>query len=109
VQRARVSVTSAEILKAERGIVRARFAGQTARYRAALKQRRIALDTARGVIGDELRRNKLAPLVGGDVKGWTEAAQRSALGTAICLQDQLPPAGDVRLATYAPFLALARA
>jgi len=106
VQRARVPVTSAEILAGERGIVKSRFSGSRSRYLAEVRRRGITLDLARSVIADELRRQKLAPLTGADVKGWTEGEGLKALEAATCLRDELPAPTDVRLASYVRFLRL---
>ena len=49
----------AEVLAAERVIIRSRFGGSRAAYLAALRSARATLASARGVLGDELRRAAL--------------------------------------------------
>ncbi|MDX6407536.1 MAG: hypothetical protein QOE13_607 [Gaiellaceae bacterium] len=48
-----------EILAAERTIISARFGGSRAAYLAAITDARANLSTARGIIGDELRRARI--------------------------------------------------
>jgi hypothetical protein len=49
-------VTTAQILSAERALVKLRFGGSTGAYRSALSRAHASPAVARGVIGDELRR-----------------------------------------------------
>jgi hypothetical protein len=112
VQRARLRVTSAEILGAERAIVRSRFRRSAAAYRGALARRGLTLGFGRQLIADELRRQKLAALLAAgspptDVSTWTASEQTKALAQAICHGDELPGVGDVRLADHVAFLRLA--
>jgi hypothetical protein len=112
VQRARIRVASAEILRAERTIVRTRFRRSTAAYRGALARRGLTLAFGRQVLADELRRQKLSAMLAAanpplDLAAWTTSEQTNALSAAICLRDELPAAGDVRLADHVPFLKLA--
>jgi hypothetical protein len=109
VQRARMRVAAAEILGAERAIVRTRFRRSAAAYRRALARRGLTLAFARQVIADELRRQKLAAALAAaappaDLGAWTASEQTNALQTAICLRDELPSVGDVRLADHVAFL-----
>jgi len=106
VQRARIAVRPAEITRAETTIVKRRFSGRRAAYLRELRRRKVTLDFARSVIADELRRPRLATVVGPDVNGWTVAGQTKALDTATCLADELPAIGDIRLASELPFLRL---
>ena len=55
----RAPVTSAEIVAAERAIIRHRFRGNRGAYRAALARARANVTVARGVIADELREARL--------------------------------------------------
>jgi hypothetical protein len=57
----KVPVTSREILAAERAIVRHRFRGSRAAYRAALARSGANISLARGVIADELREAQIEP------------------------------------------------
>ncbi len=52
-------VSPDEILAAERRVVAARFGGSRSAYLTALSQARAGVSVARGVLGDELRRNEL--------------------------------------------------
>lgn len=49
-------ITTAQLLAAERALVKLRFGGSTRAYRSALSRAHASLAVARGVIGDELRR-----------------------------------------------------
>lgn len=51
--------SAAELLAAERGVIRSRFGGSRAAYLAALRSAHATLAAARGVLGDELRRAAL--------------------------------------------------
>jgi hypothetical protein len=53
-------VTYSEILAAERSLISSRFGGSGAAYRAAIAQARANLSVARAVIGDQLRRARIA-------------------------------------------------
>jgi len=111
VQRAQASVATAELLAAERGVVARRFKGVRRAYRAALARRRVTLVLARQILADEVRRQRLARQLAGqtpplDLVAWTVAEQTKALDRAICLRDELPVAGDVRLAEHVPILRL---
>jgi hypothetical protein len=55
----RTSVTTAEVLAFERGIVASRFGGSRSTYAAALAEVGASLAVARGIVGDELRRRAL--------------------------------------------------
>jgi hypothetical protein len=55
----RAPVTSAEIVAAERAIVRHRFRGSGSAYRAALARSGAGVSIARGVISDELREARI--------------------------------------------------
>jgi hypothetical protein len=60
IEREHVSVSSAQVLAIERDIVAARFGGSRAAYLAALSRAGASPDVARGIVGDELRRQALA-------------------------------------------------
>ena len=53
-------VTSAQILAAERSVISSRFGGSPGAYRTAIAQAHTTLAAARAVIGDELRRARIA-------------------------------------------------
>jgi hypothetical protein len=53
-------VTSAEVLAAERSLISARFGGSRAAYLRAIAQAHTNLGVARSIIGDELRRARIA-------------------------------------------------
>ena len=53
-------VTSAEILAAERSLISSRFGGSAGAYRAAIAEAHTNLTVARAVIGDQLRRTRIA-------------------------------------------------
>lgn len=58
-ERQHASVSTGEVLAAERRIVAARFGGRASAYRAALAQAGASVAVARGVLGDELRRRAI--------------------------------------------------
>ncbi len=60
VQQRVAQVTYAEILTAERSLISARFGGSRAAYKAAIAQAHTNLAVARSIIGDELRRARIA-------------------------------------------------
>jgi hypothetical protein len=112
IQRGRMRVSAAEVLSAERAIVRTRFRRSRAAYRGALARRGLTLAFGRQVIADELRRRKLATVLAAanppaELVEWTTSEQTNVLNQAICLRDELPVVGDVRLADHVPFLKLA--
>jgi hypothetical protein len=109
VQRSRMRASAREVLSAERAIIRTRFRRSTAAYRGALARRGLTLASGRQLIADEVRRRKLAAALAAaspptDVAAWTASEQTNALNQAICQRDELPAAGDVRLADHVPFL-----
>jgi hypothetical protein len=53
-------VTYAQILAAERSLISSRFSGSRGAYRTAIAQARTTLAVARSVIGDQLRRARIA-------------------------------------------------
>jgi hypothetical protein len=53
------TVSTTQILAAERGVIAQRFGGRRTAYLAALARNKASLTIARGVLGDELRRLKL--------------------------------------------------
>jgi hypothetical protein len=85
VERERTTVSTADVLAAERGIVATRFGRSARAYRAALAEARASVSVARAIVGDELRRR--------------EILDRLAVAR--------PSAGDIARyrATYAPVLA----
>jgi hypothetical protein len=105
VQRTQAPVGSVQTLAAEKLLIRVRFGGSRARYLAALASRNLPLTVARGIIADEIARKTLYASVG-PIAAWTVARETPLLDTAICVQDQLPPVGDVKLANLVPFLKL---
>lgn len=114
-----VPLTNAELAAAEQQVIAAAFAGSRDAYLAALAQRQASPATALGILGDELRRQKLAATAA-VTPGQTAlllAADRTLaeLDTTTCLRDDLPginnfPRSDRRelgvvpLAGYLPFL-----
>jgi hypothetical protein len=93
---ARVRVMQAEVLRAERAAVARQFRGSRAAYLRALARRRATVAVARGVIGDELRRRRLAATVSSPQTALsvTADATAAAADTATCLRDELPGSGD---------------
>ena len=104
VQRAQQPLRASDVLAAERLIVRVRFHGRRSLYLDALAARGLSIDVARGVTGDEVARTRLGP----SVASWTAGQETPLLDSAICRGDQLPAAGDVKLANLVPFLKLTR-
>ncbi len=93
-----VPVTQQQVLAAEQAVVARSFHGNRQAYLHALELRHATLETARGVIGDELRRQALAASLtsqGSDetVFGWTAARESQLATTATCVGDVLPGSG----------------
>jgi hypothetical protein len=63
VESERATVTSADIVGAERSIIDLRFRGSAAAYASALAKAHATRTIARGIIGDELRRAQLAAAI----------------------------------------------
>jgi hypothetical protein len=59
VEREKEDVRTIEVLAAERRIIRARFRGNGPAYRAALARAGATLAVGRGILGDELRRQRI--------------------------------------------------
>jgi hypothetical protein len=81
------------------------------RYRNALQGNHVTLDFARGIIADELRRQRLNRMLKTEsppqtLADWSEAGENEAIKTLTCLFDVIPNANDVRLASYLNFLQL---
>jgi hypothetical protein len=107
VQRTAVpAIPAAEVAAAERRVIDGRFRHSLRAYLARLESAQVSRARAREVLADELRRALLKEQLGGaPITPWTVDQQTNALTTATCLEDDLPPVKDVRLATYLPFLA----
>ena len=99
-------VATTTLLAAERRVIARRFAGSRSRYLAALAARGVSVATSRAIIADELRRQALTRRGVGDVAKWTADEQTKLLDVAICLRDELPVTGFVRLADRVQFLRL---
>jgi hypothetical protein len=97
VLRARVRISQTAILQAERRAIDRAFKGSRKAYVRALARRRATISVARGIIGDELRRRRIAALAGANARGtlaWTADVTSAAADTATCLRDDLPGSGD---------------
>ena len=93
------NVTSKQVLAFEQTVIRRSFGGSVKAYVKALAQRHATVASARGVIGDELRRRAIASMLAKtDTTQTTFAAtiaQESQLAdTAICAKDVLPGSGN---------------
>lgn len=101
VQRRHHPVSAEALLRAEEQVVERHFRGSRQLYLAELAHQHVSLEFARNVIADELRRR---------ARPWSweriVSEQTRALNSAICLRDELPSPGDVRLSEYVSFLAL---
>jgi hypothetical protein len=109
-----------EVLAQERWTIDRVFRGNRQAYLDALRRRHATVTTARGVIGDELRRGKLATRLaradtGETAYGWAVAHETQLATTATCRGDVLPGTGDfptsdarevgvVPLPSFLPFL-----
>jgi hypothetical protein len=101
-----VPVTQQQVLAAEHAVIDRAFHGRRQAYLLALERRHATIQTARGVIGDELRRVALATSLrsqGSDetVFAWTAERESQLATTATCVGDVLPgsgtfPASDAR-------------
>jgi hypothetical protein len=111
--RGRVPLTGAELAAAEQEVVMRAFAGSRDEYLAALAERNATPDVALGVIGDELRRQRIAALLLPEqtTLSWASDAESAELDTTTCLRDDLPgsgnfPASDKRDVGVVPLAAL---
>jgi hypothetical protein len=114
----RVRVTAAEVARAEAQVVARSFRGSRAAYVRALQRRRATLAIARGILADELRRQKIARLAraaGQAPLEWASRLTSAAADAATCARDDLPGYGDfprlntldvdvVPLPSFVPFL-----
>jgi hypothetical protein len=96
VLRNHVRISQTAILQAERRTIDRVFKGSRKAYERALAQRRATVAVARGIIGEELRRRRIAATVARDqtTLGWTTDVTSAAADTATCLRDDLPGSGD---------------
>jgi hypothetical protein len=96
VLRTQVQVPQADILRAERRTIDRVFHGSRKAYVRALARRGASLSVARGIIEDQLRRQRIAARVTAPQTaiGWTADVTSAAADTAICLRDDLPGYGD---------------
>jgi hypothetical protein len=105
----RVFARKAEIDRAERRIVATRFAGNPLDYEAALAARNVTPAIARALIGDQIRRTKLAAQLRGvgRARAWTLASRTQLLATTTCVADEVPPAAPIEQPSQLAFLRLA--
>lgn len=91
-----VRVPPADLLAAERRVITRVFGGSRKAYLRALSRRRTTLEVARGILGDELRRRRIAAKVtaGQTTLTWTADVTSAASDTAVCFRDELPGSGD---------------
>jgi len=92
-----VAVSQQQILAAEQRAIDRSFHGSRQAYLLALARRHATVETARGVIGDELRRTAIAASLRGSgesVFGSTAARETELATTATCVGDVLPGSGD---------------
>ncbi len=93
----RARVTAVELLRAESQLVARSFRGSRRAYVRAVRQRRVTVSIARGVLADELRRQKLARLArsaGLAPLEWSSRLTAAAADAATCARDDLPGYGD---------------
>lgn len=110
VEGTRVAVSSDRILAAERGIVTSRFRGSRASYRASLAEAGAGVSTARGIIGDELRRLEILGRLRIDRPRAADVTHfRATFGAVLARQVEVSPAPSwlpegegVAIATSAP-------
>lgn len=105
----RASAQPAELARAERRIVFARFAGNALDYEAALQARNLTPELARSLIADQIRRRKLVRQLRGDrpARAWSARVRGRLLTTTTCLRDELPSSSAVDLSSRLRFLRLA--
>lgn len=107
-ERQHVEVPEADIATAEDAIVTERFAGDTNAYLAALAAAGVDRAEAQSIIGDQLRRERIAGALrrGRTFRKWALTGQRRALGTTTCAFDVRPALTVVDLTRWTPFLRL---
>ena len=94
-----VPVSRQKVLAAEQAAISRSFHGSRKAYLLALERRHASLAVARGVIGDELRRQALAASLlgrgsGETAFGWTAQRETQLANTVTCVGDVLPGSGD---------------
>ena len=110
-----VRVSPAQVLAAERQVIRRSFKGSRTAYVRALQRRKATVEIARAILADELRPARIARQHPGRGLTWTADIMSAAAATAICLGDELPGYGDfprsntldvdvVPLPSFLPFL-----
>jgi hypothetical protein len=94
--RVRVPLTGAELAAAEQEVIARSFAGSRDEYLAALAAHNATPSVALGVIGDELRRRRIAATLPPEqtTLGWASDAESAELDTTTCLRDDLPGSGN---------------
>jgi hypothetical protein len=114
----RVRVTTGELRRAEAAVVTRSFRGSRRAYLLALTRRRATPTIARGILADEIRRQKIARLAragGRTPLTWAADITAAAANAATCAGDDLPGYGDfprvneldvdvVPLPAFVPFL-----
>jgi hypothetical protein len=91
-----VRVPTANLLAAERRVITRVFDGSRKAYLRTLSRRRTTLGVARGILGDELRRRRIATRVTAGQTTLTRTADvtSAVADTAVCFRDELPGSGD---------------
>jgi hypothetical protein len=110
VERERASVSSADVLAAERRIVAARFGRSVAAYRAELAEAGASLAVARGIIGDELRGLEIRARLAASAPSTADVARFRATYASVLARkvvvspapSWLPDGSGFALATSAP-------
>lgn len=100
-----------DVQAAERAVIDASFGGDVGAYEADLATRGVTRPAVLQAIADELRRQQANALFavtrpGAIVATSLPRAQRDALRTMICLNDEVPAKRDLSWSSYLPFVAL---
>lgn len=93
----RVRVTAAELRRAEAAVLARSFRGSRRAYVRALTRRRATVAIARGILTDELRRQKIGRLARSEGRTpliWASDLTAAAANAATCARDDLPGYGD---------------
>lgn len=94
VLRRQLSVTRAELDEAEGAVIARAFGGSREAYLNALSARRATQAIARGILEDEIRRQRLNDQFGDTTLSWIADRVTAAIDTATCRGDRLPGIGN---------------
>ena len=110
IERERTRVSPSDVVALERRVVRLRFGGSAAAYRAALAESGASVSVARGILGDELRSREVAARLSPGRVSATDSVRFRATYAPVLARELvvspapswLPEGRGIALATSAP-------